>query len=1122
MNTPDHPRSERAIFEAALDIASAPERFAYLERACGQDPALLARVQALLGVHEGADRFLPEQPEAEATVLWPVTERPGDRIGHYKLLEQIGEGGCGVVYMAEQEEPVRRRVALKVIKLGMDTKQVIARFEAERQALALMDHPNIAKVFDAGTVSASNSQLSTLNSQLPVGRPYFVMELVRGIKITDYCDQNNLSTRQRLDLFVQVCHAIQHAHQKGIIHRDIKPSNILVTLHDGVPVPKVIDFGIAKATARQHLTDKTLFTAFEQFIGTPAYMSPEQAEMSGLDIDTRSDIYSLGVLLYELLTGQTPFDAKTLSAAGLDQMRRIIREQEPLRPSTLIRQTASAASKPGHDPLVTLRSPLSTDLDWIVMKCLEKDRTRRYETAHALAEDVQRHLRHEPVLARSPSLFYLLQKFTRKHRAPLAASTAGTVLLAGLLVTLTMYQGAARLQRAKGELPRLMQLVEAGDYRSAFALAQKIKPHLPDDPTLRDLWPRMCNEYSIRTTPAGASVWCRDSAATNQAWFYAGRSPLEKINLPKCTYRWKIEKPGFQTHEFVADDLTLEQAVPEIRLLEEGADRDMAWLAAGRTFVPTDAYRRFDTISVPAFLMDKYEVSNDQFKSFVDQGGYRNPEYWKGFRFVKGGRELSWAEAMQEFRDGTGQPGPATWQNGTYPAGQEKHPVAGVSWFEAAAYAAFAGKTLPSVHHWRHAACAGESLVIVPYSNLGVGRPGPDPVGSHPGMGHTGLYDMAGNVKEWCFNATDDTGQARYILGGSWNELSYVFTGMESRSPWDRNAENGFRCAQISPGESAAAASLFEPLGLPGWRDFSDLSGFSDEYFEALKAQYHYDRTPLRPKIETTDDTSAFWRREKITFDAAYGGDRMIAHLFLPKSGQPPYQTVIFSPGVDSVVQKDFAAQPYDHLLEYLVTSGRAVLFPIYYGTYERPAARGRVWDFPSVAETPFAYRDWTILMVKDLSRCIDYLETRSDIQSRQIGFCGVSHGAILGPVMLAVEDRIETGIFIIGGFVPLDLPMAFDIARYAERVKTPVLMVNGTEDALVPLNESAIPMHTFLRRGNPQTTHRLYPGGHGVLEGLFLKQIRGEVLAWLDRHLGPVEGGRAFTQQHNSKGREQ
>jgi hypothetical protein len=317
----DQPKSptdaEREIFLESLKHESAEQRAVFLDRACANNPAIRLAVETLLKHHK-EDEFM--QPPGFRSVLLSALEKPGDRIGRYKLLQQIGEGGCGVVYMAEQEEPVRRQVALKVIKLGMDTKNVIARFEAERQALALMDHPNIAKVLDA--------------SATETGRPYFVMELVRGIKITDYCDNNHLPTRERLILFVQVCQAIQHAHQKGIIHRDIKPSNILVTLRDGVPVPKVIDFGIAKATTEQRLTDKTLFTAFEQFIGTPTYMSPEQAEMSELGIDTRSDIYSLGVLLYELLTGQTPFDSNVLLQAGLAEIRRIIREEEPIRPST--------------------------------------------------------------------------------------------------------------------------------------------------------------------------------------------------------------------------------------------------------------------------------------------------------------------------------------------------------------------------------------------------------------------------------------------------------------------------------------------------------------------------------------------------------------------------------------------------------------------------------------------------------------------------------------------------------------------------------------------------------------------------------------------------------------------
>jgi serine/threonine protein kinase/tetratricopeptide (TPR) repeat protein len=429
----NQPGREDAIVDAALDLPLG-ERETFLQKACGDDPRLRRLVEALLKAHHQVPTSIHDAPELSApggTMIVSVqpVEKPGDRIGHYKLLQQVGEGGCGVVYMAEQEEPVRRRVALKVIKMGMDTRQVIARFEAERQALALMDHPNIAKVLDGGSTDA--------------GRPYFVMELVRGVRITDYCDQNNLSTAQRLGLFVQVCKAIQHAHQKGIIHRDIKPSNILVTLHDGIPVPKVIDFGIAKAI-EQRLTDKTLFTALEQFMGTPAYMSPEQAEMSGLDIDTRSDIYSLGVLLYELLTGQMPFDPAELRMAGLDEMRRIIREKEPVKPSTRLSSLAAAeqttVAKRRQVEAPRLLHLVRGDLDWIVMKSMEKDRTRRYETANGLASDIQRHLNSEPVLASPPSAAYRFGKLVRRNRLAFTAMTAVAAALAvGLALAAWQY-----------------------------------------------------------------------------------------------------------------------------------------------------------------------------------------------------------------------------------------------------------------------------------------------------------------------------------------------------------------------------------------------------------------------------------------------------------------------------------------------------------------------------------------------------------------------------------------------------------------------------------------------------------------------------------------------------------
>jgi tetratricopeptide (TPR) repeat protein len=482
------------VFNAARRLDDPTARAAYLCRACGGNAGLRRQVEALLSAFEQAGSFLlspaagmtderlamtAEGPEE------PLREGPGTVIGRYKLLERIGEGGFGVVFMAEQQHPVRRKVALKVIKPGLDSRQVVARFEAERQALAIMDHPNIARVFDAGATDA--------------GRPYFVMELVHGVPITEYCDKNQLPPRERLELFVQVCRAVQHAHTKGIVHRDIKPSNVLVTLHEGVPAPKVIDFGIAKATQSQ-LTEKTLFTNFAQMVGTPLYMSPEQAEMTGIDVDTRSDVYSLGVLLYELLTGTTPVDQDRLKQAAFDEVRRIIREEEPPRPSTRIstmgeqaRRTISARRKSDPKRLGPL---FRGELDWIVMKALEKDRARRYETANGFAADVQRYLDDEPVSARATSAAYRTAKFVRKHKvAALAAGAVAAALVLGVVGTSTGLV-RARAAQAASERDKAKAVKLSAFLQSMLASARPASPGAERSVTLVDLLDRASAEVA--------------------------------------------------------------------------------------------------------------------------------------------------------------------------------------------------------------------------------------------------------------------------------------------------------------------------------------------------------------------------------------------------------------------------------------------------------------------------------------------------------------------------------------------------------------------------------------------------------------------------------------------------
>jgi eukaryotic-like serine/threonine-protein kinase len=1107
---------EETLFADALDLPPS-ERGAFLAKACGADVNLLAHLVALIASHEGSDTILTP-PVGERV---GPDEHAGDMLGRYKLLEKLGEGGCGSVWAAEQREPVKRRVALKIIKLGMDTRQVIARFEAERQALAMMDHPNIAKMLDAGATET--------------GRPFFVMELVRGVPITKYCDENNLSTARRLELLIKICHAIQHAHQKGIIHRDIKPSNVLVTLHDGEPVPKVIDFGIAKAT-QQELTEKTIYTKFQQFIGTPAYMSPEQAEMSGLDIDTRSDIYSMGVLIYELVTGRTPFDSKELLKQGLDEIRRTIRETEPPRPSMRLEtlqgeELTTAARRRSTEPR-KLAASVRGDLDWIVMKCLEKDRTRRYDTANGVAMDVQRYLANEPVIARPPSALYRTRKLVRRHRLALSAAAAVVAaIVAGSILTTAQALRALRAERAANEqrtaaeqakanetaarrtaqqeqqrnenirwaretaLPEIERL-RLRDNIAAYKLAIEVEKYLPADPALTALLPRISHRATIETTPPGARIYLKAYRKPSDEWEFIGVSPIKDVWLGRDIYRWRIEKPGYAPVEraegiIPTTALTRTTGVTtEYRVTLDRAEdvpQGMVRVEGGLGGLPRSP--NSDRVRVERFFIDRCEVTNREFKVFVDRGGYTNHRFWRQ-RFFKDGKELAPAEAIAMFRDATGKPGPATWRDGTFPVGQDDFPVTGVTWFEAAAYAESVGKRLPSIYHWTRAA-VGAAALIAEFSNF-AGR-GPAAVGRYQGISICGACDMAGNAREWCWNEAGSGN--RYVLGGSSDESAYMFVNETNAfSPFDRSAANGFRCMLLSP--ETPIVPRWEAPAVAYRRESANEIPASDETFRIYRSLFAYDRAELEAKVEGPEEVDKSWRRQRVSFQTGYGGERMEVLIFLPKNTPPPYQIVVIFPGSGALTSRTNAVVRPE-FCDSIVKSGRVFVYPIYKATHERGDGR----TLAEYQKAKNEYRDLVSQWSKDLSRTIDYLETRADLQHDKIAYLGFSLGAAAGFIFPAIENRFKASVLVSGGVWVEEVLPEINQVHYAPRITVPTLMLNGRFD-FVFLEPGQRQLFRLLGTPPEHKRHVLVDSGHIMS----INPVEPELLGWLDRYLGPVK----------------
>ncbi|HUE88608.1 MAG TPA: protein kinase [Vicinamibacterales bacterium] len=963
-------------------------------------------------------------------------------LSHYRLRDRLGGGGMGVVYRAEDVR-LKRVVALKFLSRELTRDyEARQRFEQEAQAASSLDHPNICTIYEIDRTSEDEL--------------FIAMAYCDGETLATRLQRGPLSIGDALDVATQIARGLEKAHHAGIVHRDIKPANVMITA-DGLV--KVVDFGIAK------LVDHTHLTRTGTILGTLAYIAPEQ--ISATATDHRVDIWALGTLLYEMLTGTQPF-------AGdheLSVIHHILDDEPP--------------------PLTRLRPEASGQLAEVVQRALAKRPNDRYASAADLIRDLAscRANLAGPVLDAAHAA--TARQVSRRSMVVTALVAA---VLVGVPVAWLLNRNAAVLRAERG-IEEVTRLAGTDEYASALASAEAVAAIIPDDDRLTALWERISVRRPITTDPAGADVYMKGFADVDGAWRSLGRTPIASARLPRGVFRWKVEKAGFRTREFIA---VSQQAATgtNIRLTrQDAAAPGMIMVPASNLSLTLTGYPHANTIPAGDFLIDAHEVTNKQFKAFVDSGGYAQRRYWKQ-KFIKSGREVPWEQAIAEFTDRTGRPGPATWEVGVYPAGHDAHPVGGVSWYEAAAYAEFAGKSLPTIYHWLEAASVRLAAYITPLSN--VDGTGPAAVGSSPGVSSIGASDMSGNVKEWCWNETAP-GVARYILGGSWSDPHYMFFQVAARSPFDRSETNGFRLVEYAEDRPPTEA-LTRPIEPPA-RDVSQQKPVSDEVFQVYRDLYSYDRHALDQMVESVDTTAAHWVKEKVSFRAAYSNERVTAYLFLPKNGRPPYQTVVYFPGADAIQSGSSDTLPTASI-DFLVLGGRAVLFPIYKGTYERNDGRTFAEYWPSMSRV---YRDYMFQAVNDVQRSVDYLQSRQDIQHGALIFAGSSWGAAVGTRLLAVDSRFKVGVFMAGGFNSVGTLPEVDAVNFVPRVTIPILMINGESDFIFPLESAQKPFMSRLGTPAEHKRHSVYPGGHDLMAQLRSRVVR-EVLDWLDRYAGPVE----------------
>jgi formylglycine-generating enzyme required for sulfatase activity len=961
----------------------------------------------------------------------------GQTVSHYRVVDKLGGGGMGVVYKAIDLR-LDRFVALKFLPPDSTRdEEAIKRFFQEAKSASALDHPNICTIHEI--------------DETPDGEVFLTMAYYDGETLKHKIQRGRLAVSDALDCAIQTLRGLVKAHQSGLVHRDIKPANLMMT-REGVV--KILDFGLAKLAGFSDLT-KTGVT-----MGTAAYMAPEQ--VLGKDIDTRTDIWATGVVLYELLTGQRPFGGDGLASVS-----------------------AILNASPG--PISAYRDDVPDDVERAVLKALEKDPGARYGSPSEFLSDlmVSKATIDQPGALRVTNTTALLRK-------PLVAIPAATLLLAGLAGAGLAARRMNNARWARNEaLPEIRRLIAADDLAKGFKVAEEAERFLPGDPALAQLWPQISADGSLVTVPPGADVFAQEYTTTDDTWRFLGKTPLNNVRLPRTVLRFKVQKDGYETQTLaspnpgalLARQFNSFNITPiDIPLVPKGTAPDMVSIPGGTGPVTLTGFNLVAPVTLDHFLIDRHEVTNKEYKQFADGDGYN-------------------ADALKPFRDSTGRPGPAGWELGEYPNGQDDYPVAGVSWFEANAYCQSKGKSLPTIFHWARAAMppleVGAALApaILPLSNFG--KSGPAPVETYRGVGPYGTYDMAGNVREWGWNEASDG--RRWILGGAWNDPDYLFMIGNSLPPSDRSITNGFRCARYPTG---AVSERLLAHSEPASTDPRTAKPVSDEVFAVYKSQYSLVKAPVNARLESTDTTNADWIREKISLDAGYDGERMTAYLFLPRNASPPYQVgVYFPPQGGAFFSKTSSERLGPGLYNYVVRSGRALVWPIYKGSFER-------WDpFLSLAGDDYrrTFRTRMFNWRQDLGRTLDVLAARRDVDLTRIAYLGYSFGSSTAFPLIGLEDRLKTAVLQAPGIssTVVGMPPEADPINYAPRVKIPVLMIGSRQDYLYPVQTSQIPLFTRLGTAAADKKHVVFDGGHGQFPRSAL--IR-EVLAWLDKYLGPVQ----------------